>query len=197
MSAFIDSFQRNVCSLTGHEIVAGKESFAREYCMNGKKQATTEIISVLIRINVLYMDTFLMQVKKCLGNDQEIVVEKFLEKIKEMISRVFREALLPAIPAGYEFSMSGFAVRLQQQLQQELKTLEVSECDWRVLHAFSFEILGNGMLEVYAGFAFDFEIPNQNEIPIFDFKISNFELESKFIDSNGNSHTDLLNLDDI
>lgn len=53
------------------------------------------------------------------------------------------------------------------------------------------------MLEVYAGFAFDFEIPDLNEIPIFDFKISNFELESKFIDSNGNSHTDLLNLDDI
>lgn len=165
--------------------------------MNGEKQATTDIISVLIRINVLYMDTFLMQVKKCLGDDQENVVEKFLEKIKDMISRVFREALLPAIPAGNEFSMSGFAVRLQQQLQQELKTLEVSECDWRVLHAFSFEILGNGMLEVFAGFAFDFEIPDQNEIPIFDFKISNFELESKFIDSNGNSHTDLLNLDDI
>lgn len=93
--------------------MAGKESFAREYHMNGEKQATTDITSVLIRINVFFMDTFLMQVKKCLGDVQEKDVEKFLDKVKDMISHVFREALLPAIPAGTEFSMSGFAIRLQ------------------------------------------------------------------------------------
>jgi len=137
-----------------------------------------------------------MQVKKCLGDKQEDGVEKFLEKIKTMISCVFREALLPAIPAGTEFSMSGFAVRLQQQLQQKLKTLEVSECDWRVLHVFSFEPVGNGMLEVHAGFCFDYEMPDQNEIPIFDFKISNFEIESKLY-VNRNIHRDILRLDAI
>ena len=137
-----------------------------------------------------------MQVKKCLGDKQEDGVEKFLDEIKAMISRVFREALQPAIPAGTEFSMSGFAVRLQKQLQQELKTLEVSECDWRVLHAFFFEPEGNGMLEVYAGFAFDYEVPDRNEIPIFDFKISNFEIESKLY-VNGNSYRDILRLDAI
>ncbi len=135
-----------------------------------------------------------MQVKRCLGDKHEDGFEKFLEKIKTMISYVFMEALLPAIPAGTEFSMSGFVVRLQQQLQQELKTLEVSERDWRVLHAFSFKPVSNGMLEVYAGFAFDYEIPDQNEIPIFDFKISNYEVESKLF-FNGNSHNTILHLD--
>ena len=47
----------------------------------------------------------------------------------------------------------------------------------------------------FAGFAFDLDIPEQNEIPLFDFKISKFELSGKFIDTSGKTHTDLLRLD--
>ena len=180
MSAFIDRFRRQIYSLTGHEVVTEKKRFER---------ANT----ILVHGCVLFTDVFLTEVKKSVGNEQEEIVEKFLEKVTSMISSVFREALLPAIP-GEEFSVSGFAIRLQQNLKKHITTLKLAEC--RVMHSFSVEPVGNGMLEIHSGFAVD--APDRNEIPIFDFKISNFdEVESNLIDSNGKTHADLLRLDTI
>jgi len=60
------------------------------------------------------------------------------------------------------------------------------------MHSFSVEPVTKGFILVDAGFAFD--APESNELPIFDFKISNFEVESKLY-VNGNTHRDILRLD--
>ena len=138
----------------------------------------------------MFSEVFLTQVKKSLDNEQEEVIDNFLEKVKIIISRIFREALLPAIPVEEEFSISGFAVRLQQNLQKHITALKLSEC--RIMYSFSVEPVTKGLILVDAGFAFD--APESNDLPIFDFKISNFEVESKLY-VNGNTHRDILRLD--
>lgn len=143
---------------------------------------------------MLFTDVFLRQIRIRLDNDQTMI-EKFLERIKIIISTVFRKSLLPVIPQDEEFSVSGFAIRLQQQLKNQISALKLSELEWRVLHSFSVEPVGSGLVGVSAGFAFDIDIPEQTEIPLFDFKISKFDLSGKFIDSSGKTHTDLLRLD--
>jgi len=137
---------------------------------------------------------FLHQIQDRLDDDQ-VMIEKFLERVKIIISTVFRNALLPIIPQDNEFSVSGFAIRLQQQLKNQLNALKLSELEWRILHSFSVEPVGSDLVGISAGFAFDLDIHEQTEIPLFDFKISKFELSGKFIDASGKTHTDLLRLD--
>jgi len=73
----------------------------------------------------VFSEVFLTQVKKSLDNEREEVIDYFLEKIKIIISRIFREALLPTITVEEEFSLSGFAVRLQQNLQKHIAALKI------------------------------------------------------------------------
>ncbi|MFQ6126022.1 MAG: hypothetical protein ACE5R6_15655 [Candidatus Heimdallarchaeota archaeon] len=180
ISAFVECFKHQIGSLTEHPIETEKESFSR-------------IGNVLLRNYLLYTNVFHTQIKKRFGSEQK-VVEKFLKKVKSGICSVFREALLPM---EEEFSISRFACRLQLKLTKYIETLKLSGCNWCVLHSFQIEPSGNGLLEVFAGFAFDAEPSNLNEIPIFNFKISNLELQSEVIDSTGKTHTDLLHLDTV
>ncbi|MFX0210111.1 MAG: hypothetical protein ACFFDT_29285 [Candidatus Hodarchaeota archaeon] len=187
---WFNHFKKQISKQTGHPLSPTEEDdFAR-------------VGNIIVKCLVCFTNVFIREVRKKFiqkhGKDVNREFENFFKHIKISIVDSFRNALIPSISHNEPFSLTRFAVLLNNNIKKHqscslLKFLP----DYRIIHAFEIEEVRNGLTTVLGGFAFDCEPPREVDWVFFDLKISNHkEILTKFV-RHGKEYHDLLELDSL
>jgi len=159
--------------------------------------------NIIMRSRIYFTTTFIQKVQEAYAENQhkfdEGALDRFFENTKNLLAEEFRKAIIPSLSQNAEFSISQFAVLINQnikryQIRSKLKFLP----KYRIILDMNInsDKAGSGLTTVLAGFCFDCDPPREETWAFFDLTISHEEIATTFV-KNGEVYADLLDLDSV